>query len=242
MLCGHRGSGRGVVGGHAENTIASCLAAVAHGVRWLEIDARLAADGVLVARHDPATEDGRWVAEVPSADTGFVRIDALLDAIPLHVGIDLEVKTAIEDALRPREQTTGAVAAALAAREHARGRRIFVSSFDASVLAICRERHPEVPIGLLTWTRFPLRKAIPAAVHLGADVVAPQFASFPYPDTPAAVHERELAMVVDVAHRAGLEVVAWCPKRPEEAMLAAAGVDCIIVDDVLSRPPVVLRG
>ena len=241
MLCGHRGSGRGVVGGHAENTIASCLAAVAHGVRWLEIDARLAADGVLVARHDPATEDGRWVAEVPSGDTGFVGIGALLDAIPIDVGIDLEVKTAIEDALRPRGQTTGAVAAAIAAREHARGRRIFVSSFDASVLAICRERHPEVPIGLLTWTRFPLRKAIPAAVHLGAEIVAPQFASFPYPGTPAAAHERELAAVVDVAHRAGLEVVAWCPKPPEEAMLAAAGVDCIIVDDVLSRPPVVLH-
>jgi glycerophosphoryl diester phosphodiesterase len=240
-LCGHRGSGRGIVDGYAENTIESSLAAVRHGLRWLELDARLAADGVLVARHDPHTADGRWVSELPAAETGLPLFADLLEALPLDVGVDLEVKTAIEDALRPRDQTTAAVAADLAARERARGRNIAVTSFDASVLTICRERHPDVPIGLLTWTRFPLRKAIPAAVHLGCELVCPQFASFPYPGTPNAAMERELAEVVEVAHRAGLQVVAWCPKPPEEALLAAAGVDCIIVDDVLARPPEVLR-
>lgn len=238
-LCGHRGSGRGVVGGHVENTLASCEAAIAWGLRWLEIDCRLNGDGVLVARHDPRVEDGRFVAELTSAETdglGVMRLEDMFEALPREVGIDLEVKTALEDALRPREQTTAAAASDLAARARAAGRPILLTSFDASVLVIARERHPDMPIGLLTWTRFPLRKAIPAAVHLGCQVVAPQFASFPLPGTPAELMERELAHNIDVAHRAGLEVVAWCPKPPEEALLAEAGVDCIIVDDVLNRP------
>jgi len=240
-LCGHRGAGRGIVGGHAENTVGSCQAAVEHGLRWLEIDCRLTSDGVLVARHDPHLDDGRWVADTPAAETGLTTIDELFDALPPDVGVDLEVKTALEDALRPRDATTGAAASDLAARARAAGRNVLVTSFDASVLGISKERHPEVPTGLLTWTRFPLRKAIPAARHLGCEVVAPQFASFPYPGTPAAAMERELVAVVDVAHRAGLEVVAWCPKPPEEALLVAAGVDCVIVDDVLGRPPVPAR-
>jgi glycerophosphoryl diester phosphodiesterase len=234
-LCGHRGAGRGVVGGHEENTIGSCLAAVAHGLRWLEIDCRLTADGVLVARHDPRLPDGRWVSEVPAAETHITLLSDLFAALPPHVGVDLEVKTSLEDALRPREQTTGAASSDFAAAARAGGRNVLLTSFDASVLTISRERHPELPIGLLTWTRFPLRKSIPAAKHLGCQVVAPQFASFPYPGTPAAAMERELAEVVEIAHRAGLEVVAWCPKPPEEALLVEAGVDCVIVDDVLSR-------
>jgi glycerophosphoryl diester phosphodiesterase len=238
VLCGHRGSGRGVSGGYRENTVESCLAAVAWGLRWLEIDCRLNRDGVLVARHDPRVEDGRFVADLSTQETdalGLVRLEDMLDALPTEVGIDLEVKTALEDALRPREATTAAAASDLAARAHRSGRPMVLTSFDASVLAISRERHPDLPVGLLTWTRFPLRKSIPAAVHLGAQVVAPQFASFPLPGTPAERMERDLAHAIDVAHRAGLEVVAWCPGPPEEALLAAAGVDCIIVDDVLGR-------
>ena len=224
--------------GHVENTLGSCLAAIGAGLRWLEIDCRLTADGVLVARHDPRLEDGTFVAEMSSTATdaaGLMRLEDMFATLPLEIGIDLEVKTALEDAARTRGETTGAAAADLAARAQAAGRSVLLTSFDPSVLLIAQERHPQLPTGLLTWTRFPLRKAIPAAVHLGAQVVAPQFASFPLPGTPAESMERDLPTLIDVAHRAGLEVVAWCPKPPEEALLVAAGVDCVIVDDVLSR-------
>lgn len=236
-LCGHRGLGRGVVAGRRENTIASCLAAVELGLRWLEIDARLTADGVLVARHDPRVEDGRWVADLRAEETdvlGLDRVDALLAALPAGVGVDLEVKTALEDALRPRAETTAARAARLAAGAAAE-RQLLLTSFDASALAIFAEHAPGLPTGLLTWTRFPLRKAIPAAVHLGAQVVAPQFRSFPLPGEPALALERELREVIGVAHRAGLEVVAWCPPPTEQRLLEEAGVDCVIVDDVPDR-------
>lgn len=234
VLCGHRGSGRGVVDGHLENTLASHRAAVAAGLRWVEVDARFNADDVLVARHDPVVDDGRFIAEMPTADTdaaGVMRLDDLLADLPAEVGVNIEMKSSLEDALRPRERTTAALVADLVERA-AGGRPLLVSSFDPAAILIFRERQPAVPAGFITWTRFPLRKAIPAAVHLGVDVLAAHFGSFPLEDDgPLAAVERVPAESVRVAHEAGLQVASWCPKPPQAEQLAAAGVDCLIVDD-----------
>jgi glycerophosphoryl diester phosphodiesterase len=230
-LCGHRGSGRGVVGGRLENTLGSFRAAVDAGLRWVEVDARFTADDVLVARHDPVVDDGRFVSELPARETdrlGLMRVADLLEDLPEGVGVDIDVKSSLEDALRPRERTTAALVADLVARQ-AGERSVLLTSFDAAALLIMRERLPGVPVGLLTWNRFPLRKAIPAAVHLGAQVVAPNVSSFPL---DGAAVEREVAESVDVAHRAGLQVLAWCPAPEDADRLLDAGVDCICVDDV----------
>lgn len=218
VLCGHRGMGRG----DEENTLPSFRAAVAAGLRWVEVDARATADGVLVARHDPELEDGRAIADLTAAETddaGLMRVEDLFAEMPSGVSIDVEVKTALEDTLRPRERTTAALAAALVARHD---RHVLVTSFDPAALVIVRERLPAVPLGLLTWIRFPLRKAIPAARHLGLDVVAAHVESFP-PDADRPVR---------VAHEAGLEVAAWCPAPEERGALLAAGVDCLVIDGV----------
>jgi glycerophosphoryl diester phosphodiesterase len=37
---------------------------------------------------------------------------------------------------------------------------------------------------------------------------------------------------VEVAHRAGLEVMAWCPKPEDAPGYVQAGVDALVVDDV----------
>jgi glycerophosphoryl diester phosphodiesterase len=79
--------------------------------------------------------------------------------------------------------------------------------------------------------RFPLRKAIPAARHLGLQVVAAHVGSFSVNDTDTAPVHREAAWSVDVAHRAGLEVAAWCPKPDEMPLMLEAGVDCFVVND-----------
>lgn len=223
VLCGHRGSGRG----HAENTLPSFEAAVAAGLRWVEVDARATADGVLVARHDPTVDDGRFVADLRAAETdelGLMRVVDLLEALPAEIAVDVDVKSALEDALRPRGETTAALTADLLAR-HA-GRPLLVTSFDPAALLVVRERLPSVPLGLITWIRFPLRKAIAAAAHLGVEVVAAHVESF------GAEGERDPATAVGVAHRAGLEVAAWCPVGPERDALLAAGVDCLVIDDV----------
>jgi glycerophosphoryl diester phosphodiesterase len=224
VLCGHRGSGRGVVDGHRENTLGSFCAAVAAGLRWVEVDARLSADGLLVASHDPVLEDGRFIADLPADETGLMRVADLLEELPQGVAVDIDVKSSLEDALRPRGETTAAIVADLAALER---RRVLVTSFDPAALLIVRERAPRVPIGLLTWTRFPLRKAIAAAAHLGVEVVGPQVESFAAPSV-----ERDVARSVEVAHRAGLQVLAWCPAPQQAEALIAAGVDCLVIDDV----------
>ena len=76
----------------------------------------------------------------------------------------------------PASATTAAL------RRRARGvqreRPLLVSSFDPAVVLIVRELAPAVPVGLLTWGRFPLRKAIAGAAHLGVDVVVAQVDSF----------------------------------------------------------------
>jgi glycerophosphoryl diester phosphodiesterase len=216
VRCGHRGAGRGP----GENTLASFEAAVAAGLDWVEVDARLAADGVLVAWHDPVLPDGRFVWSLPAAETGLLRLDELLAALPGHVGVNVDLKTSLEDAARPRDATTAAAVAALAADQP---RPMLVMSFDPAALLIVRQRAPRIPIGLLTWVRFPLREAIPAAVHLGADVVGVHVEGF-------SAEWRPIAESVAVAHAAGLQVLAWCPEPAAEEALVLAGVDCLVVD------------
>ena len=244
VLCGHRGMGVGTVLGHAENTLGSLLAAGELGLPWVEVDVRLTADDVLVCRHDPQLEDGRLVIAATAAETdavGLLRFADLLAGLPPGMGLDVEVKTSLEDALRPRERTTAAlVGAALAGREHSRP--LLLTSFDPAALTIARE-HADVPAGLLTWMRFPLRKAIPAAVHLGAAVVLPHFSSFGVGAAAARI-ERTAAESVALAHAAGLEVATWAPSPEEARPLVAAGVDCLIVDHADARTwlPSRLRG
>ena len=234
VICGHRGLGRGTVGGHPENTLGGYLAAAEAGLAWVEVDARFTADDVLVARHDPVVADGRFISEMTAGEAGeagLMRVADLLAELPPEVGVDIDVKSSLEDATRPRERTTGALVAALAAAEAER-RPLLVSSFDPAALLIVRELAPAVPLGLLTWIVFPLRKAIAAAAHLGVEVVAPHVGSFPLGEQHDPPLERPVAESVAVAHKAGLEVVAWCPRLDEADALAAAGVDCLVVDDV----------
>jgi glycerophosphoryl diester phosphodiesterase len=204
------------------------------GLRWVEVDARATRDGVLVARHDPVVADGRFIADLTARETDvleLMRVADLLEELPEQVAINVDLKSSLEDALRPAAQTTAALVADLVAGESER-RRLLVTSFDPSALMIVRGRAPAVPIGLLTWGGFPLRKAIPAAVHLGADVVAPHVTSFRLGKAASPAVERPPSRSVQVAHEAGLQVIVWCPRFAAGDTLAAAGVDCLIVDDV----------
>jgi glycerophosphoryl diester phosphodiesterase len=210
--------------GHRENTLPSFRAAVAAGLRWVEVDARIAADDVLVARHDPELEDGRRVADLPAAATGLMRITELLDDLPRDIAVNIDVKSSLEDALRSRERTTAALVASLVSGA---ARPLLITSFDPAALLIVRERAPLVPLGLLTWTRFPLRKAVAAAAHLGLDVVTANVDSF----------DGDADRAVRVAHEAGLEVGAWCPAQDERDRLLAIGVDCLVIDLELGGEP-----
>ena len=233
-LLGHRGLGRDTVEGLVENTVESIQAAARSGLRWVEFDVRRTADDALVVGHYPSLGDAQFLADLTLTQAralGAVTLDEVLDGLPEGIGLNLDLKTAMEDAVRPRTATTAALLAPVAAAERDR-RPVLVSSFDPAALLVLEEVAPGIPRSLLTWVGFPLRKAIPAAAHLGVDAVAAHWSSFGPNAVDRAPTFRSARYAVELAHEAGLEVVAWCPQVPEARDLLAAGVDAVVVDDV----------
>lgn len=236
VLVGHRGCGDGTVNGHQENTLESFLAAVDAGIDWVEVDVRRTSDDRLVVAHNPADSDGVFYADITAreaAEKGALRLEELLEALPSAVGVDFDVKTAMEDATRSRDETTMGRLATVAVRE-AHRRELLITSFDPGALDIARRLGPGVPRGLLTWVYFPIDHAVAAAAHLDVQVLAPHWGSLSlHPnDTEPEELQRPLDYVVDLVHSSGRELLAWCPAVEFARRLLDAGVDAVCVDDV----------
>jgi glycerophosphoryl diester phosphodiesterase len=232
-LVGHRGYGAGGAGGYRENSVESFLAAAASGVPWVELDARRSSDGVLVLWHDPATPDGGRIADLTAAElaaVGIVRLDEVLAALPATVGINVDVKTTIGDATDPHAQRTHALVAEML-RLSAGTRPFLISSFDASLPNYLKDRVSlpgDVALGLITETGFPADHAIPAAANLGFDAVCVNTRTLRI----GRDSEPRTQRILDIAHEAGLEVMAWSPDPAEAVALARAGVEALCVDDI----------
>jgi glycerophosphoryl diester phosphodiesterase len=234
VLVGHRGSGRGTVNGHQENTLESFLAAVAAGVDWVEVDVRRTSDDKLVVVHNPADPDGVFYADITAREAarkGALRLEALLEALPARAGVDFDVKTSMEDATRERARTTMGQLAAVAVRE-SRRRDVLITSFDPGGLDIARQLAPGVARGLLTWVDFPIGHAVAAAGHLDVQVLAPHWGSLRPNDIEPKPLQRPLDYVVDLVHESGREFLAWCPTVKFAQRLLDAGVDALCVNDV----------
>jgi glycerophosphoryl diester phosphodiesterase len=236
-VIGHRGFGAGTHDGYHENTLESYLAAVEHGLSWIELDVQRSLDDQLVIRHDPVTADGDFLVSRDADElvaAGIPRFEDVMAALPPDVAVNIDAKTIIEDAIdQPHHSTAALVAAAL--RSFAGQRPLFVSSFDPSLLMYLKERKdtlPDIPLGLITWLKFPVWHAIPAAVNLGLDAVCLHTGTLGLNlERPPPV-DYALDRVIDVAHRAGLEVLAWSPNPQTAVRLANAGVDALSVNDV----------
>src|SRR5699024_11029838 len=156
---GHRGAAAIA----PENTLAAVRAAADHGVRWIEVDAQLCADGSAVIHHDATLErctDGHGqladygYAELAKLDAGShfaprfagERIPWLRDVLRLccehGMGINLELKVA---AGRDAQALAAEVLKVLAAHGPAPA-RVLLSSFDETALAACRVRDADVQL------------------------------------------------------------------------------------------------
>jgi glycerophosphoryl diester phosphodiesterase len=250
-IIGHRGSGTGTTalkaaaeagGGTgpagesaearevlAENTVASLLAAVDAGLSWVEIDVQRTADDELVLRHDPTGPAGTFLIEGTADESGLPRLAEVFEALPPEVAVDVDVKTILEDAVDAPARRTGALVLPALARE-ARRRPLLVTSFDPALLLGLRDSLPGVPLGLLTWLTFPLSHGVSAAANLGLQAVGVHTGSFGLDRGDNRI--RPLEHAVEVAHQAGLEVMAWCPAAKDAARYAAGGVDALVVNDV----------
>jgi glycerophosphoryl diester phosphodiesterase len=233
-VIGHRGLGCGVVSGHAENTLGSFTAAAALGAPWVEVDVRRTADDVLVVAHDPAYADGVHLVDLPAAQTddrGTLRLSALLDELPSGVGVDLDLKSAMEDCLRAPTRTTAGLLSPVAAEETGR-RPVMVSSFDPAALNRLRSTAPQVPLGWLTWHHYPLEAAVAGCAHLEVDVLGVHVGSLAADPRTGALDAPAAARTAALVHGCGRELLVWCPEPAPARLLADAGADAVVVDQV----------
>jgi glycerophosphoryl diester phosphodiesterase len=233
-IVGHRGLGAGTVDGRRGNTLESFLAAVDAGADWVEVDVQHALDDALFVHHDAFLPDNRPLSETAAHELsrlGVLPLVDLLHALPAHVGVVFDVKSTIRDAERAADATTAALLAQTCAT-HLGGRRALAMSFDPSALLHIRDIAPGLPVGLLTWTRFPIGHAVAAAAHLDLDVLAVHAGSMWRNTESGLGNQPETARVIENVHLAGRQFVVWCPSLRRAKSLAAAGVDAMIVDDV----------
>lgn len=232
-LVGHRGLGKGVVQGHVENTLGSFLGAVEAGIDWVEVDVRRTVDDRLFVAHDAFAGQG-FLARTPAGEAsraGGLRLEELLEALPPAVGVVFDVKSSIEDAGRDRTATT-ATLLARAGRASAWDRPTAALSFDPASLRHLRDELPDLALGLLTWTGFPVGHAVAAAAHLDVQLLAIHAGSF-WPRAASALADvPALDEVVERVHLANRQLAVWCPNQTQTRKLVAAGADALIVDDV----------
>ena len=162
-VIGHRGAS----GLAPENTLVAIRRAAALGARWVEIDAKLTKDGVLILLHDDTldrTTSGKgpvaartW-AEIAGLDAGFwFAPDFAGERVPtfsafvqacrdLGLGANVEIKPCPG---RERE-TAVAVAKALAKEWPAGDGAPLVSSFSPEARQAFQEAAPTHPVGILS--------------------------------------------------------------------------------------------
>jgi glycerophosphoryl diester phosphodiesterase len=163
-IFGHRGAA-----GHApENTLASIERAAALGVRWVEFDAKLTAEGAVVLFHDDELErttNGSGpmaavtLAEIQALDAGLwfgekfrgEKVPTLVDAIAQLSVLGLGANVEIKPSPGREAETARAVAHVLRAQWPDSLPPPLVSSFDITVLETLRDVAPELVRALLVF-------------------------------------------------------------------------------------------
>src|SRR3954453_15743927 len=213
-VIGHRGLGCGVVAGPQRNSLRSFAAAAGVGARWVEADVRRLADDVLVVAHDAAYPDDTRLGDLTGAEAdrrGTLRLSTLLGKLPRKVGLNLDLKSSMDDCLRSPGQTTAGLLAPVVAAEVTR-RPLMVSSFDPAALWLLRATAPRVPLGLLTWYRFPLEMAVAACVHMDVEVLALHVGSLWVGTAGDQIDAGVMARLLSLLHRCGRQRLVWCPQ------------------------------
>jgi glycerophosphoryl diester phosphodiesterase len=229
LVWGHRGT-RGP-DKPAENTLTAMRLALTQGAGGIELDVRLCKSGEVIVLHDVDLQRMAGVAlraqdatlvELQAHDLGRgERVPTLLDAMSLVLGSASEARLNIE--LKPdvpsRRALVEAVAECIEAQPARARMRVLISSFSPAICAAMRKRLRDIDIAFL--------------FERVAD--APN-----RPDGVAIVHPHHALLdkaYVASMHAQGIAVNTWTVNDPARAkLLAAAGVDGIITDDV----PVIL--
>ncbi|WP_135806265.1 glycerophosphodiester phosphodiesterase [Halorussus marinus] len=259
---------RGFAGVCPENTVAAAERAATGLGRgeppaMVEIDVMASADGELVVFHDerlgrvtdaPDRLAGQYVWETPYETLAELEVlgtgepvpqlDAVLDAIPPEVGVNVEFKNPGTAAIRPRENLPPGDREAETDRWRAFAERVvstlddhdndaLISSFSEGALAATRAADPSVAIaavfaesvadGMEVARRYDCEAIhVPWNMVPGTELFNAEYGSLgPY----------EPVDLVEVAHEEGRRVNVWTVERWYQAtQLRAAGVDGLIAD------------
>ncbi len=225
----HRGAS-----GHApENTLAAFRRAVELGARFIETDLQITRDAHVVAMHDStlnrttngtgqvhllpldqirSLDAGAWFGDHGKGAFAGERVPTLEEILDLAKQHDvifyLEIKSG------PAWGIEHVVAAAL--RDHNASARVVILSFDPHALDTVHRLDSTMMTALLL--EHSSGDLVERTVRAGARQLAARGDLI----TPG---------VVDKAHHAGLQVVAWTINEPEQMRrLIATGVDGIITD------------
>ena len=214
QVIGHRGC----ADVYPENTV-HAVTQTANFLDAVEVDVRRCGTGELVVFHDETvdrlTEATGRVGDLPwrelrtldvlDSGEGIPRLETVLDAVPDHVTIQVELK---ETGL------AGDVRDVVSAAD----REVSLSSFQRAAIEEINDLEWDVSTGFL-FESDPVEK-LRTAIELDCDAVHPHY---------------DLCLETDIvatAHEADLDVVAWkaAQRRTEIHVLRSVGVDAVTAD------------
>jgi len=225
----HRGAS-----GHApENTLAAFRRAVELGARFIETDLQITRDARLVAMHDAtldrttngkgqvhlssleeirALDAGTWFRDGKAGTFAGERVPTLEEILDIGKEHDvifyLEIKSGVAWGVEH------AVVATL--RDRRASPRVVILSFDPSALNSVHRLDSTMMTGFLC--EHPSSDLVERTVRAGARQLV-------------ARGDLITSAVIEKAHHAGLQVVAWTINEPEQMRhLIATGIDGIITD------------
>jgi len=234
-VIGHRGAAAYA----PENTLEGIKEAARRRARWIEVDAKLTRDGVVILMHDDTldrTTSGRGaVARVTYRDIHLLdagawfgatwngaRVPRLADALALLVDLGMNANIEIKPCAG-RETETAAAVVEVVRRCWPSGRPWpLLSSFRRDSLDAARAAAPEIPRGLLIWEFTPDWATAAAALDCVSIHCADQHLTVPWADEIRKAGFGLAVYTVNDRARA-LELLSW-------------GVQCLFTD----RPDVII--
>ncbi len=244
LVHGHRGA-RAV---RPENTLPAFEYAIGAGADVLELDLAVTKDNILVVSHDPlmnaklctgprsdAPIHQLTLREIQQFDCGALKstefpnqrsvpgtrmptLDEVFALAPKGTfEFNIETKIFLDKPLLAPSPAAFADLVVAAIRKHKLESRVIVQSFDFRTLHEVKKLAPEIRLSALYASKA--RPFVAIATEANARIISPHF---------TLVTKEQ----VDLAHKAGLQVIPWTANAPAEwKPLVDAGVDAIITDD-----------
>jgi len=229
-IIGHRGLGSGTRDGFRENTLPSMLSAIEAGASWIETDVRRTADNNLVLHHD-ATIDGKLISDLRSDSShlrDLERFEALLEQIPGHIGLDIEIKPDLVDTTSKVSTTDLTIDALQKSRST---HPIVFTSFDVGCLLQARKRLPEARVGFLTWMGYPIEFAVNTAASIAADAVCVHVSSLVGLNL-SPNRRSEISRSIAYCKELNIEIMVWGPKPEHIPELLDLEIDAVCVGHI----------